>query len=349
MYLKAYRNTVPVPIHWCQKRKYLQGKRGVEKHPFILPDYIARTGIADVRGAAIEEEERKKSKQKTRDRVQPKMGRVDIDYQVLHDAFFRYQTKPKFTILGDLYYEGKEFEVKMKKKTPGILSDELKKALGMSDGVPPPWLLHMQRYGPPPSYPNLKIPGLNAPIPEGSSFGYHPGGWGKPPVDESGRPLYGDVFAKQAEDAAEDDDPNIQREPWGKIEEVQYEESEEDEESEEEQEQQVLAQDGMETPMLRDGISSVVSGLETPATVDLRKDTRGTETPSEQETATQPQPLYTILKESKTAVGGDLYGSSHGYVVPGDNNEEEEQDAGRKRKADVPVREKSKKYKDFKF
>lgn len=41
-----------------------------------------------------------------------------------------------------------------------------------------------QRYGPPPSYPHLKIPGLNAPIPPGASFGYHPGGWGKPPVDE---------------------------------------------------------------------------------------------------------------------------------------------------------------------
>ena len=26
--------------------------------------------------------------------------------------------------------------------------------------------------------------GLNAPIPPGASFGYHPGGWGKPPVDE---------------------------------------------------------------------------------------------------------------------------------------------------------------------
>jgi len=52
----------------------------------------------------------------------------------------------------------------------------------------------MQRYGPPPSYPNLKIPGLNAPIPDGCSFGYHAGGWGKPPVDEFGRPLYGDVF-----------------------------------------------------------------------------------------------------------------------------------------------------------
>lgn len=60
--------------------------------------------------------------------------------------------------------------------------------------IPPPWLIAMQRYGPPPSYPNLKIPGLNAPIPDGSSFGYHAGGWGKPPVDEFGRPLYGDVF-----------------------------------------------------------------------------------------------------------------------------------------------------------
>ena len=28
----------------------------------------------------------------------------------------------------------------------------------------------------------------------GASFGYHPGGWGRPPVDEYGRPLYGDVF-----------------------------------------------------------------------------------------------------------------------------------------------------------
>lgn len=45
-------------------------------------------------------------------------------------------------------------------------------------------MIFFQRYGPPPSYPHLKIPGLNAPIPLGASFGYHPGGWGKPPVDE---------------------------------------------------------------------------------------------------------------------------------------------------------------------
>lgn len=117
----------------------------------------------------------------------------------------RWQTKPRMSIHGDLYYEGKEFETRLKEKKPGDLSEELRTALGMPVGpnankVPPPWLIAMQRYGPPPSYPNLKIPGLNAPIPDGCSFGYHAGGWGKPPVDETGRPLYGDVFGIQGQD-----------------------------------------------------------------------------------------------------------------------------------------------------
>jgi splicing factor 3B subunit 2 len=111
VFLKAYRNTVPVPRHWCAKRKYLQGKRGVEKPPFQLPEYIADTGIAKIRDAVLEQEAQRKSKQKNRERVQPKTGKIDIDYQVLHDAFFKYQTKPKLTGHGDLYYEGKEFEV----------------------------------------------------------------------------------------------------------------------------------------------------------------------------------------------------------------------------------------------
>lgn len=29
-----------MPRHWCFKRKYLQGKRGIEKPPFDLPDFI---------------------------------------------------------------------------------------------------------------------------------------------------------------------------------------------------------------------------------------------------------------------------------------------------------------------
>ena len=86
------------------------------------------------------------------------------------------QTKPDLSRPGELYYEGKEFEVQIHDKRPGMLSDALKAALGMPDGSPPPWLINMQRYGPPPSYPYLKVQGLNAPIPEGAQFGYHPGG-----------------------------------------------------------------------------------------------------------------------------------------------------------------------------
>jgi hypothetical protein len=32
---------------------------------------------------------------------------MDIDYGLMEDAFLKYQTKPKLTNHGDLYYEGK--------------------------------------------------------------------------------------------------------------------------------------------------------------------------------------------------------------------------------------------------
>ena len=51
-------------------------------------------------------------KSKQREKVRPKLGKIDIDYQKLHDAFFKWQTKPKMTMHGDLYYEGKEFEIR---------------------------------------------------------------------------------------------------------------------------------------------------------------------------------------------------------------------------------------------
>jgi len=62
VYLKGYRNAVPVPRHWNQKRKYLQGKRGIEKQAFQLPDFIAATGISKIRAAIQEKEAHKKIK-----------------------------------------------------------------------------------------------------------------------------------------------------------------------------------------------------------------------------------------------------------------------------------------------
>ena len=102
LHLKSYRNTVPIPAHWSAKRDYLQGKRGIEKPPFQLPSYIADTGIATMRDAIKEKEANMSLKAKTRERVQPKMGKVDIDYQKLHDAFFKFMTKPNVTGFGEL-------------------------------------------------------------------------------------------------------------------------------------------------------------------------------------------------------------------------------------------------------
>ncbi|KAI8904706.1 hypothetical protein EDD86DRAFT_212610 [Gorgonomyces haynaldii] len=183
--LKSYRNTVPVPAHWSNRRKFLQGKRGTEKIPYELPEYVKETGIMELRDP---------TSHSNRNRYKAKMGKLDIDYQKLYEAFFKNQTKPPVSVHGEIYYEGKEFEAKMKNRKPGSLSEDLIIALNMPPGAPPPWLLNMQRHGPPPSYPQLKIPGLNCPIPQGAQWGFHPGGWGKPPVDEFNRPLFGDVF-----------------------------------------------------------------------------------------------------------------------------------------------------------
>jgi len=273
------------------------------------------------------------SKQKQREKMAPKMGKMDIDYQVLHDAFFRYQEKPRMTGVGDLYHEGKEFEIHLREKRPGDVSEELRKSLGMIDAVsPPPWLINMQRYGPPPSWPNLKIAGLNAPIPQGANYGYHPGGWGKPPVDEFGRPLYGDVFGTGLSKEPEAHKLEVAKiremGHWG---ELQEEEEESESEEEEEEEEDISGDESVDEGGRQSvdtaemsGASSVISGMETPESLDLRKRNTpaGSTTPGDSSMGTQalveaaPKQLYQVLETKDTSALGGLMGSTHKYVVP---------------------------------
>lgn len=262
-------------------------------------------------------------KQKTRERVQPKMGKIDIDYQKLHDAFFKFQTKPNMSTFGESYYEGKELETDLRMKKPGDLSEELREALSIPPLAPPPWLIAMQRYGPPPSYPNLRVPGLNAPIPEGAQWGFHAGGWGRPPVDEYNRPLYGDPFGVLGNQEAENQE-QIDRELWGTLESEEEEEEESEEEEEEEEEGEDLLQadhqgaDGMETPSgletpggMQSVVSTVAAGLETPDFMHLRKEAR-----SESDFSQTPVPreLYQVIPERQTSATGFM-GSSTAYDV----------------------------------
>lgn len=129
-------------------------------------DNIEATGISKIRDPYLESDGIKIIRQKLRERMNPKMGKIDIDYEVLYDAFFKDGHKPKLTGFGEVYFEGREDEQKMRTFKPGRISEELRTALGIGETAPPPWIINMQRYGPPPAYPNLKIPGLNTQMPE---------------------------------------------------------------------------------------------------------------------------------------------------------------------------------------
>lgn len=332
--IKAQRNIVPVPTHWSLKREYLSSKRGIEKPPFRLPKFIAETGITEMRDAVLEKQAEQTLKQKQRERVQPKMGKLDIDYQRLYDAFFRFQTKPDLTRFGDVYHEGKEWEADYRYFKPGEISDSLREALGMQPGFPPPWLLQQQRVGPPPSYPTLKVPGLNAPLPAGASWGFGPGQWGKPPVDEYNRPIYGgDIFGvvsggpgapNQAVGMQAPEVERVDRTLWGELQppEEESEEEEEDEDEDEEEEDEDDVPGGLQTP----------SGLETPGgyvssvptdypshgpgvessmagEFDLRKQRRGYET---EESIAGPRSAYTVIPERQARAEG-FFGSDRVY------------------------------------
>lgn len=359
--IKAQRNVVPVPSHWSLKREYLSSKRGIEKPAFKLPKFIADTGITEMRDAVLEKQAEQTLKQKQRERVQPKMGKLDIDYQKLYDAFFRFQDKPQLTRFGEVYYEGKEFETDLRHLRPGELSDPLKEALSIPPGAPPPWLINQQRFGPPPSYPSLRIPGLNAPIPAGAQWGFNPGCYGKPPVDEYNRPLFGgDIFGIMAQNqaAAPSGEP-VERSLWGELQEPEEESEEEEEEDEDEDEDEedgegLQTPAGTETPAGGPGLASTVpteyGGTQTESLageLDLRKNRRGTET---DDSAYAQHSAYTVVPERHARAEG-LFGSDRVYDLkhaPGGGGDpnlrvlgsaQDEENASRKRKkpGDVDV------------
>lgn len=351
VHAKACRHSVPVPALWRQKRKYLMGRRALEKTTFELPKFIKDTGIADVRDRALEEDAQKSLKQKMRDKVRPKLGRVAVDYEVLHDAFFRHQTKPRLSAHGDIYYEGKDGEKDHSHLRPGVISARLREALALPAGHPPPWLVQMQRYGPPPSYPQLKIAGLNAPIPEGASWGFQPGQWGMVPVNMSGKPLYGDPFAapEEAEAAAIADAslligaPTVPRR-WGEVDSDAEDDvaGDDDDDDDDGEGRHHAADDGVlradeqdEVPDEAElaaataaaaggaaggaaaapgGTESTIPGAETPSSLDLRK----ANAPA---AAAPARPLFQVLSQVEAADdAGIMSGAARKYVLPTDGD-----------------------------
>ena len=136
---------------------------------------------------------------------------------------------------------------------------------------------------------------------------------------------------------------------WGAI--APAESSDEEEEEEAGEEAYQYATDGTAPPATAEGINSIVSGMETPDTIDLRKRV-GIETP-DAETAKE---LFQVIQEKQTHATGQLFGSDRKYVLPSGAESElpkAAEEVGEKRKKSKAEAEAdssaAKKLKDFKF
>jgi len=175
---------------------------------------------------------------------------------------------------------------------------------------PTPWLIAQQRFGPAPAYPDLKIPGLNSPIPPGHEYGYGEGQWGKPPVGRDGQPLYGNPFGP----FYEIDASSLQPKPhWGDLEEVSDDESSDEEESSEEEEEEI-PEGAMSGTSMTSGITSgmgtgtISTSSQSQNEFNLRKKA-GVDTPESQ------KQLYTVMQQKEHSVAGQMFGSSHVYEL----------------------------------
>lgn len=321
--IKSQPNVVHVPGHWSSKREYLSSRRGVEKQPFQLPKFIRDTGIQDMRN-----NDDLTLKQQQRERVQPKMGKLDIDYQKLHHAFFKFQSKPRLFGYGDIYFEGREttdeYAAEIAKIKPGVVSNTLRHALGMQDNafsVPPPWLEIMINIGKPPAYANLLIPGLDM---EYSNDGY------KPVNFENELDMYKD-----------DDERNSH---WGKLEDV-AESSDEDDESnesdEEAEENEEIRYTNEEDDIEDDSGPEKVEISEFGGIKSRKKENVEPE-------STEPKQLYTVIKENKHNTGTELLGTEFGYDIQNSSKQDNGKTHNNKEKSTQPD-ELTSESKNFKF
>lgn len=170
------------------------------------------------------------------------------------------------------YFEGKEDEVKMKTFKPGKISSALRNALGINDYNPPPFLTNMQRYGPPPAYPNFKIPGVTSSLSENAIYNIYLGKEaGEDLTQFASQGFYGG-FKPNPEDNAGKEEIDVNT-LWGEFAEEEFEEEEEIDYEEEQAQQMITGApdfNSEEIPGHETGTSSVASGYETPE-IEIRK------------------------------------------------------------------------------
>ncbi|KPI88727.1 putative spliceosome-associated protein [Leptomonas seymouri] len=173
--MKLEPHTVPVPNHWKLQRTFLSRQADREEAVGIVPAEVAALGIEKIRA--------------TKDKKANPNQVAFISCFMTGTPLQRKTYQVELTDVGDVFYEGK-WRAKTH-HTPGVLSARLRQALGIGPTAPPPWLYSMQAMRRlPPAYPDIRIPGLNAPIPAGGQWGQGEGQWGEPPRSENNAFLF---------------------------------------------------------------------------------------------------------------------------------------------------------------
>lgn len=153
-----------------------------------------------------------------------------------------------------------------------------------------------------------------------------PGQWGKPPLDQYQRPLYGgDIFGMgEVQQEAPTGEP-VEKTLWGELQ--PPEEESEDEAEKEEEEDEDAASDtdmaGAETPSgtftpggMASAVPTEIGGVESVSEFNLRKTRPGTST---EEPSGPPRQAYQVLAEQNIRSSG-FFGGERAYDLSKSNN-----------------------------
>ncbi|EQB61431.1 splicing factor 3b [Vairimorpha apis BRL 01] len=173
--LKSMYKGVHVIKRWKHKNIFPLNYKQKE---YEIPASIIDTGLDLLRFNIYEYKKIQTDKEKFIQKIFPKPGKSCINPSKLYDCIYK---SNNYTTLKYGHVFDFTWECEKTRFVPGQLTDELKKALGMTEFSPPPWLFKMQEIGLPPAYQDLKIPGVNSDIPPGCKYGFEPNNWGRAP------------------------------------------------------------------------------------------------------------------------------------------------------------------------
>lgn len=176
--IKSDFNIVNFPFN-SETNGEIISRSSLNQSKYVIPPNVLLANISALKKIDFENQEKKIKKMKIGE-LSKAIIKINVDYQKMHDSFFKYDYEPKLSIYGEIFgnNNGKKnhdrFSLSKEKifynSENGIISNSLKKALGIekfpNGQIPFPWIKKMRKFGLPPAYSGIKIMGINKEFPK---------------------------------------------------------------------------------------------------------------------------------------------------------------------------------------